>query len=437
MYGKDNMKKTNGRINDEKYTLPKSKTNDKDFTRNRKLNHKDLILYNLNNRGLTTKMELENFIETCNNIDVSAPALLKQRAKLNHEIFIHLNNDSMKDFYNDYKSEVKTFKNYLLTAIDGSDCEVPNTSETRKRYQATNSSNENRVARIKLSNCFDVLNKFILDTQVFEYKHSENDLANKHTNNIKKLVSNFKTISIRDRGYFSLEYFYTCLKNKDLFVVRLREDYLKLEQNEMNSNDEFTEIKYQYDRIRKYKDKNKEIYDFYENGGRIKIRITKIVLITGEVELIMSNLPIEEFTTEDIKYIYNSRWGIESNYDVLKNSMKITNISSSKDNIIKQEIFSTVFACNLLQGIVNDEEQKIEQEKYKYKMKINFNMAVGFFKKYLILILIEVDNNKKERLSEDLFVKIMKNLVPIRTNRSYPREKDKKNSYPINKRKAY
>ena len=36
---------------------------EKDFSRNRKLTPKDLILYTLNNRGKTTKMELYDFIQ--------------------------------------------------------------------------------------------------------------------------------------------------------------------------------------------------------------------------------------------------------------------------------------------------------------------------------------------------------------------------------------
>ena len=35
------------------------------------------------------------------------------------------------------------------------------------------SKNEERVARIKLSNCYDVINGYVLDTEIAEYKHWE------------------------------------------------------------------------------------------------------------------------------------------------------------------------------------------------------------------------------------------------------------------------
>mgnify|MGYP004507903563 CR=1 FL=1 len=132
----------------------------KNFIRNRKLTPKDLVYYTLNNRGKTVKMEL--FFRQEYNIDeVSTAALLKQREKLNKE--------SMQRFY----GEVKTYKGYIIAAIDGSDCEVPNTPETRIIYKPVTSENDQRVARIKLSNCYDVLNKYVLDTRVERYKEGE------------------------------------------------------------------------------------------------------------------------------------------------------------------------------------------------------------------------------------------------------------------------
>lgn len=439
-YGKLNLDNLNKKINDTQYLVSKCRKSNKDFIRNRKLTPKELILYNLNNRGKTIKMELNEFIEKCNIDTVSDAALLKQREKLNEEIFRVLNNEAMTDFYTNFKDEVKTFKGYLLLAKDGSDCEVPNTKETRERYKPKNAKKD-KIARIKLSNCYDVLNCFVLDTQIQSYKYSEVELAYKHMKNIKPLIDDYRTISIRDRGYLSLVYIYNAIKNDEKFVIRLdKKNKLKTEQQLMKTDDELIEIKYQYDRIRYYKKFNQEFYEYYENGNTMTVRFVNIVLTTGEIETLVTNLNKKEFSKDDINYIYQSRWGIETNYGILKNSMKITNISSSKDGIIKQEIYSTMLVYNTLQGLVNDLENEIEQEKYKHKMKINFNMAVGFIKKYLILILIEKDEQKRKKLSDILFKKILENIIPVRPNRKYSRNKNNNisyNKYPINKRKSF
>ena len=64
------------------------RNNDKHFIRNRKMNFEKVILYGLNKRGLTSKMEIEDFTELINMTDISSPAVLKQRLKLNGKIYL-------------------------------------------------------------------------------------------------------------------------------------------------------------------------------------------------------------------------------------------------------------------------------------------------------------------------------------------------------------
>lgn len=437
-YLKYNIRKFRERINCDELNI-RCRKRDNDFTRNRKLKPKDLILYTLNNRGKTTKMELYDFIQEYKIDEVSAPALLKQREKLNENIFKELNKEQLVRFYGEFPQEVKTYKGYVLGAIDGSDCEVPNTKETRKKYKSLNSNDEDKVARIKLSNCYDVINGYVLDTEVAEYKHWELELANQHIKNIEYINKYFPMIYVMDRGYFSLSCFYHWIKEDIKFVVRLDRSKLKKEQSMMTSDDEVIEIQYQYDRIRNYKDKDKEFYEFYENGNTISLRFVNVELPTGEIETIITNIMIDELSSEDINRIYGLRWGIETSYHELKESMMITNISSSKDTIIKQEIYSQMTVYNIIRSIANDLNSQINQEEFKHPMKVNFNMAVGFIKRFLIKILIEEDEIKREELSEVLFNNILKNLVPIRKGRKYERDKNKKlaNKHPINKRKSF
>lgn len=382
-------------------------------------------------------MELDEFLDICNRENVSSPALLKQREKLNEDVFKYLNDESMKDFYIKFKQEVKTFKGYLISAIDGSDFEVPNTKQTCQRYQTELLANRKDCVRIKVSNCYDVLNHYVLDTLVEKYKYDEKKLAEKHLIKVKQLIGKFPLIRVMDRGYSSLRDMYHSTKNGDKFVVRLKTAHFKKEQSQMTSNDEWVDIGYQYDRIRAYRESDKELYEFYESGNTVKVRFVKVILKTGEVEILLTNLDNKEFTTEEIQYIYQLRWGIETSYHYLKESMKITNIASSKDCIIKQEIYSQMFVFNLLQGIQNDLEEEIEQEKYKHKMKININMAVGYIKKRLIFILLEEDTEKRSKLYDELDEKILKNIVPIRKERNYLRDKRNQNKYPITKRKTF
>ena len=440
-YLNSNINNVRERIEDNSL-LDICRKNENNFTRNRKLPAKKLIYYTLNNRGKTNKMELYDFnkLYHLDDIDdVSDSALLQQREKLNEEVFKYLAKQSLEDFYRDFPDEVKTFKGYLVDGIDGSDCEVPNTKETRERYKSINSTDDDRVARIKLSNCYDLLNNQVVDTEIAEYKHWELDLAEKHIEHTKYITEYFPIIYVMDRGYFSLAKIYHWIKNNVKFVLRLNKKYLKQEQQSMTTNDEIVEIKYQYDRIRNYKDKDVEFYEYYESGKTISVRMVNITLPNGEIETLITNLDFEDFSTDDMNKIYKLRWGIETSYHELKESMQVTNISSSKDTIIKQEVYAQMMVYNLVQSIANGLEEEIDQERYKHPMKINFNTAVGFVKRFLIKILIEEDEDIRKKLTEELFGNVLKHLIPIRKGRHYERDKNRKvkNKHPINKRKSY
>lgn len=103
------------------------------FIREIKMGFTKLIKYILNKKGLTTSMEINNFYNGINEEEsITNQSLLDQRLKLNPEVFIALNTDYLKLFYQEHKEEVKLYKGYLLKAIDGSDFEIPNTKEAKK-----------------------------------------------------------------------------------------------------------------------------------------------------------------------------------------------------------------------------------------------------------------------------------------------------------------
>lgn len=409
---------------------------EKNFTRNRKMNFEKVVMYNLNKKGLTQKMEIEEFNDFVNSKDITNVGVLKQREKLNGDIYKDMMQDNAKAFYNKFPQEVKLFKGYILAGVDGSDFEIPNTLATRKNYNST--KNNTSVARAHVSNCFDLLNCYILSTIIGPETSDEREMDRQHLREIKDMKLKNPLLRIKDRGYPSIKDIYYSNKYNDKFVTRLKKTDFKKQISAMKTNDEMIEIPYQYDRVRNYKDSDPEFYKIMEETKEsLFVRIVKIVLSTGEEEILMTNLTGDEVTYEEMSDLYHLRWGIETNYHHLKESMKIETITSSKDNLIKQDIYSQMFVYNLLQAFINDVNEKVKDLKYKHEMKVNFNMAIGFFKKFFILILIEEDKELKEKLLYKLEEKIEKYLEPIRPGRKYPRNKDKKNKYSINKRKSF
>lgn len=418
----------------EKYKLTTTS-----FTRERKMSFENTVYYNLNKKGLTSKMEIEEFQNIVNMTDITNVAVLKQREKLNSEIYNDIRNKNLEDFYNEYSKDVKLFNGYILVGIDGSYFEIPNTPITREKFDSTKDNTS--VPRALVSNYFDVLNHYVLSTVIDKETASEKKLDERNFVELKKINIPFPIIRIKDRGYVSLKDFYYSNKNGDKFVVRLKKQDYKKEISNMKSNDEVVEIKYNYHRVHYYKDIEPEFYNsIFETKESIYIRIVKITLSSGKIEYLASNLSQEEISTEEMSKLYNLRWQIELNYHLLKESLKIETITSSKEELIKQDIYSQMLAFNLLQSFIADAQKEFDSKglTYKHEMKINKNMAVGFFKKSLIVILLEKDTNKRNDMLDAMTKKIQKYLVPVRKNRNYPRNKTKdKNKYSITKRKSF
>ena len=55
-------------------------------------------------------MEIINFNNINDIQEISSPGLFKQREKLNLEVFVYLQQISLKNFYIDHSNEVKTYK---------------------------------------------------------------------------------------------------------------------------------------------------------------------------------------------------------------------------------------------------------------------------------------------------------------------------------------
>ena len=435
MYKKYFVNKIKNKI-DNNQTKINYKNNDSDFTRNRKMSFQNVVLYNLNKKGLTTKMEVEEFTEQVNMIEISSPAVLKQRLKLNGKIYLDMLQENLKGFYTDFKDEAKLFNGYIVCAIDGSDFEIPNTIKTRNRY---NVMHQNEcVARASISNMFDILNHFVMDTIIEKYDSSERKMAKQNLENIKNLDLPYPIIRVMDRGYTSVPDMYYSTENNDKYLIRLRNKDFKKQIDKMESNDETIIIPYQYDRVRYYKKEYPEFYQkMEETKENIELRIVIVKNDKGEKIRLATNLSKEEFNYEEIVELYKLRWNIELNYHCLKESLKIETITSSNDIIIEQDIYSQMLVYNLIQAFKQDAEKNIDQNKYKNEMKINMNMAVGFVKKALLQIILEPNDKIRDKMFELLEQKIEKYLVPIKKDRHFPRNHSKKNKYSINKRKSF
>ena len=435
-YGYKGLNKIRNKIQ-SKELKEKGRKNLKDFTRKRKMDFEKLIHYILNKKGLCTNMEINNFFNKIDeDTDMSAQALLDQRLKLNPEVFVDLNIEYLQGFYEEYKNtDVKTYKGYILKAIDGSDFELPNTSKIKEKYGQVSSKSGETIPRSSVSMCYDLLNEYILDVVPEKYRASEIDMAKRHIHKDQEISKGYESIYVMDRNYVSLEFMIHMKQNKIKFVSRLQKGYYEKEIKAIKSRDEIIEIEHTKYRLEKRAFNDQNLRNIAKKEKSTRARIIKYVLNTGEVEYLITN--IEDLKYEEIVEIYNKRWGIETMYYSLKSKLQIEKFTSSNKTIIEQDLFAGMLVYNMVQTMKNEATEKIEQKKYKYEMKVNENIAIGLFKNEMIYIMLEENNDKRIKRYDKLCKKLLKYKIPIRKDRNYKIKPQVNNKNSYNKLKSF
>ena len=397
---------------------------DSHFTRNRKLPLHQLLLSILSRKGRTLTMEIRSFIKSIKSkISISKPGYLKQRQKLNPEVFLELSDFHVRNFYQD-TTMVQRLKGYLILAVDGSSVNVPNTVQNIALYGNASHKNVKPQAQAGISCLFDVLNKMIIDCTINKWKFSERNQALLHIDKCSSITGEKPRIVIFDRGYPSGEFFIDLMERNESFLIRIGATVFKKEQLAMTADDEYINI--MFDKSRLSPHKGTQTADKLAKTGSIQLRFVRFELDNGSMEYLATNLPMEEFNTSEIVYLYKLRWEIETAYDVLKNKLFIENFTGTKPIMIEQDIYATVYLCNVMHDILLDAKLEFNiknHQKYKYKMEINKNIAIGIMKEELIRFILEEDKGRKKEMFDEIIVEISSNIIPVRNGRHYVRTK--------------
>lgn len=152
-----------------------------------------------------------------------------------------------------------------------------------------------------------------------------------------------------------------------------------------------------------------------------KIRLVRVILDNGEVEVLATSLLNEkEYPSSEFKWLYSLRWGIETEFDHLKNHLMIEDFTGLSALSVMQDFFASEFIANVQALVVRDAQYELEKEKKdtKYEYNINKNLSLGFMKDRIIEILMK---KADFHLIEELKELFKLNPTPIRKGRSFPR----------------
>ena len=163
----------------------------------------------------------------------------------------------------------------------------------------------------------------------------------------------------------------------------------------------------------------------------IQVRLVKVELDTGEVEILLTSLlDNQKYSNEDLKQLYGMRWGIETFYNQLKPKANLENFSGKSIRAIKQDFYAKLFILNLSNALVRPVEKLLEEKpKKKWIHKVNMSDALGYMKKKMINFLFL---GKIKSAILELYELFMQNTIPIRPHRKFARHKLPKNKRHMN-----
>jgi len=395
--------------------------NPQDFTRKRLLTFKTVVLLLINTLKSSLSIELHNFFALLfDKPSCSKQAFSKQRRKLKPKFFHDWNHKLTESFYREYKEKSLCWKGFKLCAIDGSSVGLPDTEELRSVYGcAANQTQRTRpVARICV--LYDVLNQIALKGLLHHYRLCEDDfvLTVLEDQDLSEKVLLF------DRGYLSYWLIYMLIKQNSYFVIRASSKANNLVKSFMESQQTDVVVDF-YPPCSSF-NKLCALGETISRKTPVKIRLVKIMLNTGETEVLVTNLYDSGiYPLKDMGEVYALRWGIETYYGYMKEELQLGQFSGISPACIEQDFAASLFLFNLQSIIEKQCEPKIQKtnKEKKYTYKVNKNISWSFLKYRVVKIFLE---EKPTNILTELERLFCRHLEPVRPGRKYPRLKKRR-----------
>jgi hypothetical protein len=272
---------------------------------------------------------------------------------------------------------------------------------------------------VKISAYFDIFSKIITQATLFDKRKS--DLLCCIENQIKNVPKD--AIAIYDRAYGSqiLPFLHNLYGSK--FVIRLKTDFsntvkafMQSAENEMFVTEPLNEKAC------------KRLADLGIRKSKldtISYRLVKVLLSTGEIEVLMTNLD-NTFTISDLAEIYRLRWGIETCFGGIKNHQMLGIFSGYSEIAVKQDIWCCLIFYNLqtitelsvaekLEAVNNKRKNKPSKNKKKENKgyQLNRNIGANTLRMYLP-DLLQCPENQIDKYLDEMGIYYLQSLEPIR-----------------------
>ena len=398
---------------------------EKDFSRVKKWSFSEVIRFIISMEGKSLKDELLkhfNFsIETPTNSSFN-----QRRAQILPDTFEFLFHE-----FSQQVSKEHLFHGYRLLACDGSVLTTVSNPQDDAAYIQCGPDSKG-YNQLHLSVLYDLQTRSYVDAVIHPIRHAN---ENKDMCDMVDRYRGFhKTIFIADRGYESYNTLAHVQEKGMYFLIRVKDItskggmVLSMLNNLPEHQDSFdkpltiTLTRKQTKEVKAVPGQyhflpsnvNFDFLDLYfHQFYKIKIRVVRFPISDNAFECILTNLPPEDFTSEDIKKLYEMRWGIETSFRELKYSIGLTNFHSKKSDYIIQEIWARLILYNFCEAITTQTVLKQSNRKRKYVYQINYTRTIHICRYFLTI---------RKEAPPDVESLISRELLPVRPGRSDPRK---------------
>lgn len=362
---------------------------------------------------------------------ISRQAAFKAIKKVDPSVFKLLIHKLAERFYQ--SDLVKTYKEYILLAEDGTTINFYKTNESLRRYgwvfnQHTTNEEKAKKATSRSAALYDITNGLIIDFAMKRFKDSEIPIAIEQLDTIP--LQGHPAIYLADRYYGSVELFSMLESHGLKYCIRGKSNFFKHYIEKMKTNDEWIKVnidavwrrRLKYDQVKKRFSLNpyinirvvKHQYDIYKKGKKESVDL-----------IYFTNLIHEEFDSSDIMHLYSKRWEIETGYKTLKTDLEWERYFSKDCGSETCSIYAKVIFHNL-SGILRKEMDKelidTDLEVNKYKYQTNWKQLNELIRDEKLLRWIRNENPERLKIMIELIkILINKIKVPVRPNRHYKR----------------
>jgi len=391
----------------------KSRKNETDFTRNRKMPFEDLMLFMIFSFKSSTASALRRFFDNLQKpTHMTQQSLSEARTKVTVEAFrilFDLTVETMTEHYNN------KWHGYRIYAIDGSKINLPADKKLSEHYGTIGRGHTSPAAQGSV--LYDVLNDIVADAVIGPVSTDERTMAKTHIEACKHIAAGDRKLLIFDRGYASFDIIET-LENAGLhYLMRVRTKF-NLDIDAQTAADGFVSLK--------------------QGEKNIRVRVIKFKLASGEEEVLITNITDKRLGVKAFKKLYFMRWPVETKYDMVKNKLQFENFNTRTVEGIQQDFYAVMYLTNFAASAATDANDDIaaarSSKNNKYEYKANMNELIGILKDRFVFALSQDSEGVQAAMIDDILNEVMRYVIPVRPGRFIPRKLPRKSKFHHNRK---